>query len=103
MTYFDAPADVDVTYDKLTPVTGETTENITNKFTFSKDVSFTWGSMFGGSAMSPMKYYETEVKKEADTDKATFVENAGLEMSAMQAKYNVKDASIKLKMNLVNE
>ena len=103
LTYFDAPADVDVTYDKLAPVTGEATENITNKFTFSKDVSFTWGSMFGDSAMSPMKYYETEVKKEADTDKATFVENAGLEMSAMQAKYNVKDASIKLKMNLVNE
>ena len=106
LTYFDAPAAVDVDYSKLepvVPVTGETTESITNKFTFSKDVSFTWGSMFGDSDLSPMNYYETEVKKEADKDKATFVENAFLEMSAMQAKYNVEGASIKLKMNLVNE
>lgn len=103
LTYFDAPAPVDVTYNELKPVTGETTESITNKFTFSKDVSFTWGSMFGDSDLSPMNYYETEVKKEADEDKATFVENAFLEMSAMQAKYNVEGASIKLKMNLVNE
>lgn len=103
LTYFDAPAPVDVTYNELKQVTGETTESITNKFTFSKEVSFTWGSMFGDSDLSPMNYYETEVKKEADEDKATFVENAFLEMSAMQAKYNVEGASIKLKMNLVNE
>lgn len=103
LTYFDAPAPVGVTYNELKPVTGETTESITKKFTFSKEVSFTWGSMFGTPALSPMNYYETEVTKEAVTDKATFVENAYLEMSAMQAKYNVESASIKLKMNLVNE
>ena len=102
LTYFDAPADVNVTYDELKPVTGETTESITKKFTFSKPVSFTWGSMFGTPALSPMNYYENEVKKEDVTDKATFVENACLEMSAMQKKYSAKGASIKLKMNLVN-
>ena len=108
LTYFDAPAPVGVTYNELekateetTGSTGESTESITNKFKFSTNVSFTWGSMFG--TLSPMNYYENEVKKVSDTDKATFVENAYLEMNAMQAKYNVEGTSIKLKMNLVNE
>lgn len=94
LTYFDAPASIDIPtldFENATKV-----DDLKNKVTFSEDLTFNWGSMFGHK--SPVSYYDAGVK--SATDKETYVENAAKELNAMHTKYSASGAKIKLKISL---
>lgn len=94
LTYFDAPASIDIPtldFENATEV-----DDLKNKVIFSKDLTFKWGSMFRHK--SPVSYYDAGVK--SATDKETYVENAAKELNAMHTKYSASGAKIKLKISL---
>ena len=94
LTYFDAPASIDIPPLDFTNATK--VDDLKNKVTFSQDLTFNWGSMF--EHKSPISYYDAGVK--SATDKETYVENAAKELNAMHTKYSASGAKIKLKISL---
>lgn len=94
LTYFDAPAPIDI--PTLNFANATKVDDLKNKVTFSQDLTFNWGSMF--EHKSPVSYYDAGVK--SATDKETYVENAAKELNAMHTKYSASGAKIKLKISL---
>lgn len=94
LTYFDAPASIDI--PTLDFSTATKVNDFKNKVTFHADLTFRWGSMFNHT--SPVLYYDTGIK--TATNKDAYAENAYHELDAMHTKYSVSDAKIKLKISL---
>ncbi len=102
LTYFNAPANI----EKAT-ITGGTknvsADLVTTTYTFTQDLEFKWGSLFGNVA--PFTYYDEEIKKSPNSsDPDGYAEKAYKELKAMKEKYaKAGDAAktIKLKASLL--
>ena len=98
LTYFNLPADEDITFDNLNK--DENQVDLTKTYTVERTLKFTWGFMFGNEGKSPCTYYEEEINKTTVENKDTFMKQAGQELEDMNAKYST--GKLKLKMELVH-
>lgn len=98
LTYFNLPADENITFNNLNK--DENQADLTKTYTVERTLKFTWGSMFGNEGKSPCAYYEEEINKTTVTNKDTFMQQAGQELEDMNTKYST--GKLKLKMELVN-
>lgn len=103
LTYFDCQTSVSI--DKANDLHFDTT--VKNKYKTTectKDITFTWGTMFG--VAGPNAFYNAEYKKleeATDTTQAKqekFLEDAYDELKAMHDTYSTTGSKIKLKIEL---
>ncbi len=105
LTYFDCgPA---VTIDKAADLKFDTA--VSNKYKTTectKDITFTWGSLFGVAGPNAFynAKYKTLTEKEGTTQaqQEQFLENAYDELKAMHDTYSATGSKIKLKIELAN-